>query len=63
MLLYVKGALPVESAIDMIKKNTRNYAKRQITWFKRYRDISIVPDRDGMMRSADELACEVINRL
>lgn len=28
-----------EEAIDLIKKNTRHLAKRQITWFKRYEDI------------------------
>lgn len=28
-----------EESIDLIKKNTRHLAKRQITWFKRYEDI------------------------
>ncbi len=26
------------TVIELIKKNTRNYAKRQITWFKQYKD-------------------------
>ena len=30
---------PVELASDLIKLNTRHYAKRQITWFKRYNSI------------------------
>ena len=30
-----------ESAKDLIKQNTRHYAKRQITWFKRYNDAVI----------------------
>jgi tRNA dimethylallyltransferase len=29
------GSLTVEKAIDEIKKNSRHYAKRQLTWFKR----------------------------
>lgn len=29
-----------EESIDLIKKNTRHLAKRQITWFKRYEDIN-----------------------
>ncbi len=29
------GELSLEKAIDLIKRNTRRYAKRQMTWFKR----------------------------
>ena len=31
-----------ESAKDLIKQNTRHYAKRQITWFKRYNQAEII---------------------
>lgn len=33
---YFEGKISLEKAIDDIKKNTRHYAKRQITWFKKY---------------------------
>ncbi len=33
---YLKGECDMPAAIDEIKKNTRHYAKRQITWLKRY---------------------------
>ena len=33
---YFDGLYTKEEAIDKIKQHTRNYAKRQITWFKRY---------------------------
>ena len=36
---HLNGAYDLEEAIDLIKKNTRHYAKRQITWFKRYEDM------------------------
>ena len=36
--LYFDGKLSKEEAINKIKQNTRNYAKRQITWFNRYND-------------------------
>lgn len=36
---YLKGEISLESAVDNIKQNTRNYAKRQLTWFKRDTDI------------------------
>lgn len=63
MLLHVAGEMPLESALELIKKNTRNYAKRQITWFKRYRDISVVPDQGGVMKNVASLTDEVINKL
>ena len=35
---YFDGKLSKEEAINKIKQNTRNFAKRQITWFKKYDD-------------------------
>ncbi len=32
---YIEGKTGLESAVDRIKQNTRRFAKRQITWFKR----------------------------
>jgi tRNA dimethylallyltransferase len=32
---YFKGHTSVEEAIEAIKKNTRQYAKRQLTWFRK----------------------------
>ena len=34
MYAHLEGNLNREEAIDLIKQKTRNYAKRQITWFK-----------------------------
>ncbi len=36
---YLEGRLALDDAIELIKKNTRQYAKRQMTWFKRDKDI------------------------
>lgn len=36
---YFSGETTLAEVKELIKKNTRNYAKRQITWFKRYKDI------------------------
>ena len=35
---YFHGNYDKDEAIDLIKKNTRHFAKRQITWFKRYKE-------------------------
>ena len=32
---YMDGVYPLETAIEKIKRNTRVYAKKQMTWFKR----------------------------
>ena len=40
---YFDGKTDRETAIRMIKQNTRNYAKRQLTWFKRDPQIHWFP--------------------
>jgi len=32
---YQDGALPLEEAVDLIKRNTRKYARKQLTWFRK----------------------------
>ncbi len=39
LLEYLDGELSLESAVEKIKRETRHYAKRQITWFKREPDV------------------------
>jgi tRNA dimethylallyltransferase len=36
---YFEGKTSLEEAIELIKRNTRRYAKRQFTWFARYPEI------------------------
>lgn len=36
---YLNGEYTLENAEELIKKNTRHFAKRQMTWFRRYPDI------------------------
>ncbi|HSQ44274.1 MAG TPA: tRNA (adenosine(37)-N6)-dimethylallyltransferase MiaA, partial [Ginsengibacter sp.] len=33
---FMEGKISLDKAIDDIKKNTRHFAKRQITWFKKF---------------------------
>lgn len=37
---YIDGKLSKEEAIDKIKQNTRRFAKRQLTWFKKSEDMN-----------------------
>ena len=34
---FIEGKISLDEAIDQIKKNTRHFAKRQVTWFKKFR--------------------------
>ena len=36
---YIQGEYDREEAVRLIKRNTRHLAKRQLTWFRRYRDM------------------------
>ena len=36
ILSYLNGDIKKEEAIEQIKRDSRRYAKRQYTWFKRY---------------------------
>ena len=38
-LAYLDGECTLEEAVYIIKRETRHFAKRQLTWFKRERDV------------------------
>ncbi len=40
MLSYIDGELSLEEAKDLIKQNSRHYAKRQLTWFRREKEVT-----------------------
>lgn len=48
---YFDGKITLEEAVELIRRNSRRYAKRQITWFNRYDDIAwFSPDNfDGIV--------------
>ena len=49
ILDYLSGACTLEEAVYVLKRDTRHFAKRQITWFKRERDVRwlYLPDFDN----------------
>lgn len=48
ILSYLQGQCTLDEAVYRIKRDTRHFAKRQITWFKRERDVIWInkPDYD-----------------
>ena len=46
---YLAGRLPLVQAVDILKRNTRRFAKRQMTWFRRDKRIRwLDPDLDDV---------------
>lgn len=56
---YLKGEIDQKQAKELIKKNTRNFAKRQLTWFRKDKRIEWI-DIDN--RKPEEIAKEILNR-
>ena len=48
ILAYLNGEMSYEEAVYILKRETRHFAKRQLTWFKREKDVIWVnkPDFD-----------------
>ncbi len=65
LLPYINGECSLEEAADRLKQETRHYAKRQITWFKRRENaVLLFPDRDGFentVRQAVEISEDFLN--
>lgn len=40
IISYLDGNISLEDAVELIKKNSRNYGKRQLTWFRREKEVT-----------------------
>jgi len=54
LLYHLKGEISLEKSIDMIKQFSRNYAKRQLTWFRK--DPRVVWVDKDRFNNDDEVA-------
>ena len=55
MLMYLNGQIDLDEAIRLIKRDSRHYAKRQLTWFNRERDLIWL---DLQQYSGNESICD-----
>lgn len=39
ILAFLEGEIPYERAVEILKRDTRRFAKRQLTWFRREKDV------------------------
>lgn len=65
LMPYLKGTDSLENCVTKLKQETRRYAKRQITWFKRRENaVLLEPDilgNDGMVHCAVKKCEEFLN--
>lgn len=59
LLDYLDGACSLEEAVRILKRDTRHFAKRQLTWFRRERDV-IWLDRQAYGDSEEQLLEEML---
>lgn len=60
LFAYMDDEMSLELAVEKIKTNTRRYAKRQMTWLRRYADINWIDVNSGT--SSLDLAMEIIGK-
>lgn len=60
---YLRGEYSLDRAMEIIKQESRRYAKRQLTWFKRYQEAHWVDlDIYDTKKKALDYMFEIINR-
>ncbi len=62
IISYLDGDISLERAVELIKRNTRHFAKRQLTWFKREKDVIWV-DKSEFQRDDVKIANDLIRRI
>lgn len=60
ILYYLDGKITLDEAVEMIKKGSRNYAKRQLTWFRKDKRVIWI-DKDTY-NDDGEVSKAIINR-
>ena len=62
VLDYLNGNISLDETKDLIKKNTRHFAKRQLTWFRREKVVQMIDYRD-FDRDTDKVLEFMLNDL
>ncbi|MDE5818786.1 MAG: tRNA (adenosine(37)-N6)-dimethylallyltransferase MiaA [Lachnospiraceae bacterium] len=61
LLDHLEGAISLDEAVYRIKRDTRHFAKRQVTWFKRERDVIWL--NRGVFASEDAILSGMLEHL
>ncbi len=65
IIAYIKGECTLEEAVEILKRNTRRFAKRQLTWFKADKRIRwlYMEDYSNKNAVANEIAKQIAGEL
>jgi tRNA dimethylallyltransferase len=55
---HLKGNIPIEDTIALVQRNTRRYAKRQMTWFRKNKNIEWINATD---KSSKDIANKILS--
>lgn len=58
---YLDGEISLDEAVENLKRGTRNYAKRQLTWFRRNEKINWIYADDLSKNELTERAVQIAN--
>ncbi|MFL0246916.1 tRNA (adenosine(37)-N6)-dimethylallyltransferase MiaA [Candidatus Clostridium stratigraminis] len=59
ILFYLEGRISFIEAVDMIKQGSRNYAKRQLTWFRKDNRVNWIDK--GSFKNEDDIVEYILN--
>lgn len=59
MLDYLDGIYTLEEAVEIIKRDTRHFAKRQLTWFRRERNVEWI-NKEAFAYDEDRILAELL---
>lgn len=62
VIAYLNNEITLDRAIELIKRNTRRFAKRQLTWFRRDDRINWIDiaNRDDIVKAADYISYKFV---
>ena len=56
LLDYFRGLSALDEAVNLIKRDSRRYAKRQLTWFKKDTRIHLIDAKSDILKQAEALS-------
>ena len=61
IIAYLLGENTLDEAVYLIKRDTRHFAKRQLTWFRRERDVIWI-EKDKFAYDNNQILKYMINK-
>lgn len=59
---YLEGEMSLYDAVYVLKRDTRHFAKRQLTWFRREKEVTFI-DKAAANYNDDVILCEMLKVL